>query len=104
MEKVKGITHPNQLKKDNQFFISQGEDKNDYYPNITDEENETLRALLQHFLDCGFVPKHYWDLLKSLLDKSHCIIIWQAQTITPYFMELETDYNTMKHNNNFIFA
>ena len=41
-----------------------------YNPNITDEENETLRALLQHFLDYGFIPKHYWDLLKSLLDKS----------------------------------
>lgn len=103
MEKVK-TNDPNQLKKENQFFISQGIDDGKFTPNITDEENETLRTLLRHFLNYGFIPKHYINLLKSLLDKSRCVLIWQAQTLTPYFMELETDYNTMKHNNNFIFV
>lgn len=103
MEKVKGITNPNQLK-DNQFCISQGNDKSNFYINLTDNENETLRTLLKHFINYGLIPNHYKNLLKSLLDKSHCVLVWGAQTITPYFMELETDYNTMKHNNNFIFA
>ena len=103
MEKVKGITNPNQLKE-NQFFISQGNDTSNYCPNLTDQENETLRTLLQHFINYGLMPKHYKQLLKSLLDKSHCVLVWGAQNITPYFFESETDYNTMKHTNNFIFA
>ena len=67
MEKVKGITNPNQLK-DNQFCISQGNDKSNYYPNLTDNENETLRTLLKHFINYGFIPNHYKNLLKSLLE------------------------------------
>lgn len=103
MEKVKGITNPNQLKV-NQFCISQGNDINNYHPNLTNNENETLRTLLKHFINYGLIPKHYKNLLKSLLDKSHCILIWGAQTLTPYFFKSETDYNNYKTKNDFIFA
>lgn len=102
MEKVK-VKNPNQLKA-NQLMITQGIDKGNYYPNITDQENETLQALVLHFLKYGLIPKHYRPLLKSILDKSHCVLVWSAHTITPYFFENETDYNTQKKSNEFIFA
>ena len=102
MEKVK-VKNPNQLKA-NQFMITQGIDDNTYYPNITDQENETMKALVLHFLKYGLIPNHYKPLLKSILDKSHCVLAWGTRNITPYFFESETDYNTQKKLNEFIFA
>lgn len=102
MEKVK-VKNPNQLKA-NQFMITQGIDKGNYYPNITDQENETIQTLVLHFLKYGLIPNHYKPLLKSILDKSHCVLVWSHHTITPYFIEIEAEYNTQKKLNEFIFA